>query len=126
MKKTVEVSAVNSTVYILKKEDQFENIQEIKGDKLFLGNALEKLNINSTYLHLSSEDMIYMYSDGVIDQFGGPKQKKLMKSRFKRFLSSNGSLSCDAQKTNLSNMIYDWKGENEQTDDIIVAGIRMQ
>ncbi len=124
--KTVEVSAVNSSVYILKKEDQFQHIHEIKGDKLFLGNALEKLNINSTCLHLSSEDMIYMYSDGVIDQFGGPKQKKLMKSRFKEFLASNGSLSCDAQKTNLSNMIYDWKGENEQTDDIIVAGIRMQ
>ncbi|MFH2142973.1 MAG: SpoIIE family protein phosphatase [Bacteroidota bacterium] len=69
-------------------------------------------------------DMFYAFSDGFIDQFGGPKRKKFMSKQFKELLTNISTLPVSSQSEFLDKTLNDWKGDNEQTDDILVMGIR--
>lgn len=70
-------------------------------------------------------DIIYMLSDGYTDQFGGPDNKKLMKEEFSKILLSIQHLNLNFQAQLLEQKLYKWMGDNEQTDDILVVGIKL-
>ncbi|MCQ2236474.1 MAG: SpoIIE family protein phosphatase [Bacteroidales bacterium] len=67
-------------------------------------------------------DMFYMFSDGYVDQFGGPEQKKFKHRRFKHLLLNIHKMPARDQKVILHQRLEDWKGVNEQTDDISIVG----
>lgn len=69
-------------------------------------------------------DSFYIFSDGYVDQFGGPKGKKFMNRRFKNLLQSLQNKPLSEQKRSLNREINTWKGNIEQTDDILVIGVR--
>lgn len=69
-------------------------------------------------------DLIYMFSDGYADQFGGPAGKKFMMKAFKELLLRISPLSITEQQFEIKNNIRDWMGEEEQIDDILVMGVR--
>ena len=75
-------------------------------------------------LILEKEDTVYIFSDGYIDQFGGPKQRKFMLKNFKKLLLSIDDKTMDEQKTILKKTLAEWKGDTEQVDDILVMGVR--
>ena len=77
-----------------------------------------------TEINLSEGDMIYMYSDGYADQFGGPENKKFFTKRFEQLLADIAGYPVDEQKEILKNTLYDWMGQNGQVDDILVIGVR--
>ena len=66
-----------------------------------------------------------MSSDGYFDQFGGPKKKKFMRKRFAQLLLDNHDLTMYEQEMAIKSALQDWKGTNEQIDDILVMGIRV-
>jgi predicted Zn-dependent peptidase len=66
-----------------------------------------------------------MFSDGMIDQFGGPDNKKLMIKRFGEFLLNNTESSMTSQGQQLNSYFNDWKGNNEQIDDVMVVGVKL-
>ena len=66
-----------------------------------------------------------MFSDGLADQFGGKENKKLTYQKFKDILLSNSHLDMNDQKEELRKYFLAWKGSNEQTDDVLVIGIRI-
>ena len=68
--------------------------------------------------------MIYLFTDGYVDQFGGPDSKKIMSRRFRELLLKYHKLPLPEQKSKLEEYLIDWKGDLEQTDDILVIGIR--
>lgn len=70
-------------------------------------------------------DRIYMFSDGYVDQFGGPEQRKFLTSRFKELLSSSHELSLAQQAKLLENTFEQWKGENEQVDDVCLMAVEL-
>jgi serine phosphatase RsbU (regulator of sigma subunit) len=70
-------------------------------------------------------DMIYLFTDGFSDQFGGPKGKKFKTAKLKELLISISPLSHDQQQAKLEESFAQWKGQLEQVDDICVAGIRI-
>lgn len=74
---------------------------------------------------LKKGDLIYIFSDGYADQFGGPKGKKLLYKRFKQLLINISGQSMLQQKKVLEQAFEDWKGELEQVDDICVIGVRV-
>lgn len=76
-------------------------------------------------IELQKDDMLYVFSDGYIDQFGGPKGKKYMSKRFKRLLIEIHKQPVAEQKQLLYQEILQWRGSIEQVDDIIVIGIRV-
>lgn len=68
-------------------------------------------------------DRLYLFSDGYVDQFGGPDRKKFMTTRFNDMLVANQHLPMNAQSEVLERAFLEWKGGNEQVDDICVLGL---
>jgi serine phosphatase RsbU (regulator of sigma subunit) len=66
-----------------------------------------------------------MFSDGYVDQFGGPKTKKFMAKNFKDLLISIAHQPMNEQKEVLDKTIEEWKAHVEQVDDILVMGLRI-
>jgi PAS domain S-box-containing protein len=69
-------------------------------------------------------DCFYLCTDGFIDQFGGDQNKKYMKKRLKELLLSNHKEKMSVQGEKLENAFNDWKQANDQTDDVLVFGLK--
>jgi serine phosphatase RsbU (regulator of sigma subunit) len=67
----------------------------------------------------------YLFSDGYLDQFGGPYGRKYMKMNFKKLLLKIQDFPMEKQKEMLDKNLQDWMGDNQQVDDILVLGIRI-
>jgi serine phosphatase RsbU (regulator of sigma subunit) len=69
--------------------------------------------------------MVFVFSDGYADQFGGALEKKFMRKSLKELLTSIATEGHLQQREKLLNAFNQWKGDYEQTDDILVIGIRI-
>ncbi|MFN8207056.1 MAG: SpoIIE family protein phosphatase [Bacteroidales bacterium] len=78
----------------------------------------------NTYIDIKPGDTIYLFSDGLPDQFGGPEGKKFGYKQFREFLEQVSVEEIEDQKVLISRFIDDWKGVHEQVDDILLIGIR--
>ncbi|HRN41631.1 MAG TPA: SpoIIE family protein phosphatase, partial [Vicingus sp.] len=74
---------------------------------------------------LQKGDVIYSFSDGYADQFGGEKGKKFKYKAFKELLLSIQNENMEAQKNILNDAFEKWKGNLEQVDDICVIGVKV-
>jgi serine phosphatase RsbU (regulator of sigma subunit) len=103
-----------------------DTLEETKANKFPIGGIdLEVPKAFTTHTFtLQSNDTIYIFTDGYADQFGS-NNKKLMTKKFKEVLNSIQDKSMDAQKSYLEAYIQEWKGTTEQTDDILVIGIKI-
>ncbi|HEY4799982.1 MAG TPA: triple tyrosine motif-containing protein, partial [Bacteroidia bacterium] len=103
------------------------NLEKIDGNKFPIGGAqVETERVFTNHLKfLQPGDMLYMFSDGYADQFGGEKGKKFMIKRLHAALGEINMLPVLEQKELLNNRIEDWKGNHSQVDDILVIGIRL-
>ncbi len=81
---------------------------------------------DSVSVPFQSGDMIYMFSDGYTDQFGGADNKKFMRKHFISLLQSIQHLDMKDQKTHIELEHQLWKGKQTQTDDITVMGLKLQ
>ena len=79
---------------------------------------------NNTKIPFEKGDVIYLGSDGFTDQLGGTLGKRFMKRRFLELLSNIHNQNMNDQKKKLEEAINKWQGEHEQTDDIMIIGIR--
>jgi serine phosphatase RsbU (regulator of sigma subunit)/tetratricopeptide (TPR) repeat protein len=100
-----------------------DRLIEIKADKVTIGMATEKFT-NHT-IEVQKGGMLYMFTDGYPDQKGGPQNKKFFAGEFKNILSSVAQKNTPEQKEILQKTFSDWKGNNEQIDDVLVIGIRI-
>ncbi|PLX14762.1 MAG: hypothetical protein C0599_18215 [Salinivirgaceae bacterium] len=71
-------------------------------------------------------DLIYMYSDGFKDQFGGEKGRKYQSRKFLNYLDSIGNKTLVQQKDLLLEEYENWKGKEDQLDDITVLGVKLR
>lgn len=101
-------------------------LQEIKPQRIPIGYSDKEVDFKNISLSLSKDDLVYMFSDGYVDQFGGPeaKTKRFMIKRFKEILLANHALPLEKQREVLLSELIAWKGDSDQTDDILVLGIR--
>ncbi len=75
-------------------------------------------------IKIYEKDIIYLFSDGFADQFGGEQGKKYMYRRFREFISSINHLGMKEQKQLLEKEFMDWKRDYPQVDDVIVLGVK--
>jgi serine phosphatase RsbU (regulator of sigma subunit) len=121
-KKLVEFSgAHNSLIHI--SEDKLNNY---RGDHQPVGLLLgDKKPFTKHEVKLKKNDMLYIYSDGYQDQFGGEKGKKYMGAKFKKQLLRINKESTDKQLILLEEEFKSWTHNYEQIDDVCVMGVRI-
>ena len=101
---------------------------EIKGDPMPVGyDEHADKTFTTVKLQLQKEDLLYIFSDGYADQFGGPKGKKFRYAPFKQLLAQLDQKQLEEQKNELDRTFEDWKEESqqEQIDDVLVIGMRL-
>lgn len=76
-------------------------------------------------IKLEKGDCFYIFSDGFADQKGGPGNQKFYYQPFRQLLVDIHHQSMKKQEQKLEQVIYDWKGEREQIDDMLVIGVRI-
>lgn len=112
--------AKNSLFYVEK-----DSIFEIKGDKKSIGGkhgdkAIEPFNLHE--FQMREEMFFYFCTDGFQDQFGGEYEKKFMKKKLTALLAQIYKLPAEEQKNKLLAIFNQWRGENNQIDDVSILG----
>jgi len=103
-----------------------EQVLELKANKYPLGffSHIEKV-FEEQVLLLQPNDNLFLFSDGYADQFGGEENKKLNKRNFKDLLGAVSTMPSDEQEGYLDYALTNWKQDQEQTDDVLVIGIKI-
>ncbi len=98
----------------------------LKTDKQAIGNVSEVFNsfTHNSY-QLMPNDCVYLFTDGYPDQFGGENGKRYMKKKFENLLITLQNKSMEEQRSGVENAFHQWKGEQPQTDDVCVVGIKI-
>ncbi len=120
--KTMQYAAANRPLYFIRNGE----LTETKANKVAIGGHMmdEEKNFTNHVIQIESGDTIYLSSDGFADQFN-PSDKKLMTKRFKEILLSIQHLTMLEQEQYLAQFITEWRGSMEQTDDVLVIGVRV-
>lgn len=98
---------------------------EYKADKQPIGKYVDNKPFTTHRIDLQRGDMMYMFSDGFADQFGGPNGKKFKVAQLRELLLKLNSLSMSEQKKMLDDTLRNWRGEIEQIDDVCVWGVKI-
>ncbi|MCD6019693.1 MAG: protein serine/threonine phosphatase [Bacteroidetes bacterium] len=93
-------------------------------DKMPVGKGEKMDTFTLQIINLQANDVLYLYTDGYIDQFGGPKGKKFKSKQLNDFLLANSTIDLNRQSEVLTQEFNEWKGNLEQVDDICVIGIK--
>jgi serine phosphatase RsbU (regulator of sigma subunit) len=110
---------------ILIKNGKTSELVETPCDRMPVGIGEKKDEFKLYILDVQKGDVLYLYTDGYADQFGGPKGKKFMYKRLNEKLISLSSLPLSEQYVQLKNTFNEWKGNLEQVDDVCVIGIKL-
>jgi phosphoserine phosphatase RsbU/P len=119
-KKLVYSGAYNP-VYLIRDN----KIIELKGDRMPISHYSKMADFSSQEIKIRCNDRVYLSTDGYIDQFGGQKVKKFRAAQFKEVLLRNHRKPFAEQKQLLVDTFLNWKGKEEQVDDITVVGLRL-
>jgi serine phosphatase RsbU (regulator of sigma subunit) len=100
-------------------------MKELTADKQPIGKTDDPKPFSNRNIQLKKGDLLYLFSDGYPDQFGGEKGKKFKYKPMKELLLKNSSLSPAEQKEQLEAAFNSWKGNLEQVDDVCIIGVRL-
>ncbi len=130
----LQYAGAYNPLYLFRKTSDKLELIETKADKMPIGIHLkEKSSFTNHEIDIKENDIIYIFSDGFIDQFGGYDDEaikrggvKFKSRRFKELLLEINDKEMSEQKEILNNTIEQWKGSNDQVDDILVIGIKVK
>ena len=115
-------SAANNPIWIVRNNE----LIELKPDKMPVGkHDRDSESFNQNEFELQKNDVVYALTDGMPDQFGGPKGKKYMYKQLKELLLSINQLPLVQQKEKLQTEFNSWKSLMEQVDDVLLIGVRV-
>jgi serine phosphatase RsbU (regulator of sigma subunit) len=116
----IEFSGALFSLYIIRDN----RLIDLKGDRYTLGTLPPGKDYTNNEIDLKKDDMMYLFSDGYPDQFGGPENRKFMYRRFRYLLNTIHHFPVEEQKLILEENIKIWMGDNSQVDDILVMGFK--
>jgi len=123
-KGTMQFAGAFQPLYLIKNGNQ---LVEIPGDKMPIGvGAEEEISFKNHTIELTNGDLVYLFTDGYVDQFGGPDGKKFKYPPFRNLILNVCNYPMDRQKQLLVKNINAWKGNLPQLDDITIFGFRYQ
>lgn len=117
----IEFAGAMRPLYFVKDGD----LHIIKGDKYSIGGeSRHRKNFKTHRIGFDRGDCFYLFSDGYPDQFGGPKGKKFMTKNVGEMVKSMAHLPMKEQGNIVKNAMLNWMRDDEQVDDILIAGIK--
>jgi serine phosphatase RsbU (regulator of sigma subunit) len=116
----IEFSGALFSLFIIRDN----RIIDLKGDRFTLGTTPAGITYTNNEIDLKEDDMMYLFSDGYVDQFGGTENKKFKYRRFRYLLNTIHRWPVEDQKSILKENIKTWMGTNPQVDDILVMGFK--
>jgi serine phosphatase RsbU (regulator of sigma subunit) len=103
-------------------------LKELEGEKVSISCAVQ-MNADpfqTQQLDFETGTVIYLFSDGIVDQFGGARGKKFMQRRLRDFINEHYQLPLSEQATALDRVFDEWKGsEHDQLDDVMLMAIQL-
>ena len=113
-------AAYNAPLQIRNKQ-----VMDLPADKMPIGKGVKEEAFRRNEIQCCKGDMIYLFTDGFADQFGGEKGKKFKYRQLESLAVRLSSLSIEDQKQGFETAFREWKGNYEQVDDVCLVGIRM-
>lgn len=123
-KMSIEFSGANNPLILIRDNE----LIQVKGDRMPIGiHELADQSFENHEMEAIKGDVLYIFSDGYQDQFGGPKNKKFMIKKMKELLLEIHQKPMEEQKEILEKAFHDWTVpyNEEQIDDIIIIGVRI-
>jgi serine phosphatase RsbU (regulator of sigma subunit) len=123
----LEYAGANNAVWIMRpiKDTRAHEIIELKANRMPVGYHYDAKDFTDVKFQLQQGDAIYVFTDGFVDQFGGPDGKKYKSKKFKEMLLSIQHLSMKDQALMINKEFNDWRGNNEQIDDLCLVGVKV-
>lgn len=128
-KSALTYTSANNSVWIARYSEELSayELLEFLGDKMPLGKHIhDTVSFTQTEVPLLKNDVVYCFTDGFADQFGGPKGKKFMKKQMKELILQMATLPLEEQQKTILQTFNDWKGSHEQIDDVTMIAVRIQ
>lgn len=100
-------------------------VHEVKAHRQPIGRSEHVTRFPTHCLRLRSGDTLYLMSDGLVDQFGGPKGKKFMSRTLRELLLQVHHLPMAERKARIEHAFDTWKGDHPQVDDMTIVGIEV-
>jgi len=97
----------------------------IKGDRFSIGGAAKNKLFETKELTLELGDLLYLFSDGYADQFGGPRNKKMKLVVLKELLDQVSQLPIKEQHDSIDKFFVEWMGTHIQMDDVLLIGLKI-
>ena len=120
--KLLEYAGANNPLYLIRDGE----VMQVKADKFAIASFVPgEHHYTNHEIQLQSGDVIYLFSDGYADQFGGERGKKFMYKRFRNLLLEIKDKPIEEQKKILNDTIEEWRGIHEQVDDILIIGVKI-
>jgi serine phosphatase RsbU (regulator of sigma subunit) len=119
-------SGASRPLFMISGDSKKRMLSEFKGEKYGIGGKVlgKERTFTSHKIPVVSGDIVFLFTDGFADQFGGLRGKKLMKKRLKEILLKISHLQMHEQQFALNCYLDEWKGNLEQVDDILIIGLK--
>jgi CheY-like chemotaxis protein len=119
--KTLVYSGAFNPMYLIRDN----KIIELRGDRMPLSYHDKMYDFSCQEIKTKPDDLIYLFTDGYVDQFGGQNLKKFGSTHFKELLIRHHKNPLEVQKQLLLDAYLNWRGKEEQVDDITIVGLRL-
>ena len=116
----LQYAGANIPLFIIRNSEFIE----YKPTRNPIGLYPKEVDFKNNQIQLEHNDLLYIFSDGFQDQLSEHNNEKFMKRNFKNLLLKIHKLPIKEQKNKLIEQFKKWKGANEQTDDILIIGIK--
>ncbi|MBU2018722.1 MAG: PAS domain-containing protein [Bacteroidetes bacterium] len=120
-KKRINWSGANNPLVYFNGSD----LTKVQPDKIAIGNRDIGKGFTTHIIPYLSKSSYYLFTDGFADQFGGKNDKKFMQKRFMALMELANAKPILKQEELFNNAFFDWKGDNEQIDDVAVIGFKL-
>jgi serine phosphatase RsbU (regulator of sigma subunit) len=124
---TLEYAAAYNPLLLLRKNKETlkNDLIIYKGDSMPAGIYEIQNNFSNHVINLEPDDCLYLYTDGYVDQFGGPHDKKFLTKKLRELIVSIAHLPLKNQKEILLKDFDEWKGHHFQVDDVTMIGLKI-
>jgi len=120
--RSMEYAGANRPLYLVRNGA----VRHIRPDRMPIGiYEQDQVSFSKHHIKLETGDSIYLFSDGYLDQLGGPRRKTFRAVNFRKLLLDFQDQPMEKQKAILLDKLARWQGEVEQIDDVLVMGFRI-